>query len=153
MQARCAVEAGRIMEARRKQDESCILSMRAELRNLQVLQERITEQNRGLYEAFVDRKLNRDIYITKKAALRQHLKEISEKTKSVEQRIFKAKSEHNDFVECYGKYTELDELTNEIASDLLKRVTIWPDGRLDISLNYVDEYPDVQCQTQDKASF
>lgn len=69
MQARCAVEAGHIMEARRKQHESGILSMRAELRNLQVLRGQITEQNRGLYEAFVDGKLNRDIYITKEGRL------------------------------------------------------------------------------------
>ena len=153
MQARCAVEVSHIMDARRKHDESCILSMRAELRNLQVLQERITEQNRGLYEAFVDGKLNLEMYITKKAALRQHLEEISEKTESIEQRIFKAKSEHNCFVESYGKYSELNELTSEITSDLLERVTIWPDGRLDISLNYLDEYPNIQYQTQNKASF
>jgi hypothetical protein len=153
MQARCAVEAGHIMEARRKQDESRILSLRAELRNLQVLQERITEQDRGLYEAFVDGKLTREMYITKKAALQQHLKEISKKTELTEQRIFKAKSEHSLFVENYGKYTELDELTNEIASDLLERVTIWPNGRLDIALNYLDEYPNIQCQAQDKVTF
>lgn len=153
MQAHCAVEAKHIIEAKRKQNESDILSMRVELRNLQVLQERITEQNRGLYETFVDGKLNRDIYITKKAALRNRLEEISQKTESIEQRIFKAKSEHNLFVESYGKYTELDELTNEIASDLLERVTIWPDGRLDISLNYLDEYPEFLCQTQNKVVF
>lgn len=153
MQAHCAVEVEHVMEAHRKQDESCILSMRTELRNLQVLQERITEQDRSLYEAFVDGKLNRDIYITKKAVLRQHLKKIFEKTEPIEQRIFKVKSEHNLFVESYGKYTELDELTNEIASDLLERVTLWPDGRLDISLNYLDEYPDIQCQTQNKVIF
>jgi hypothetical protein len=28
-----------------------------------------------------------------------------------------------------------------------------PDGRLDISMNYVDEYPNILCQTQNKASF
>ncbi|NCC66827.1 MAG: hypothetical protein EOM14_01345 [Clostridia bacterium] len=141
MQARCAVEAEHIMEARRKQDESHILSMQAELRNLQVLQEQIAEQNRGLYEAFVDGKLDRNIYITKKAALQQRLEEASEKAEFVKQRISAAQSKHNHFLESYGKYTELDELTSEIAIDLLERVTIWPDGRLDISLSYLDEYP------------
>jgi hypothetical protein len=144
IQARCAVEAEHIMETRRKQEESHILSMQAELRDLQVLQEKVTEQNRGLYEAFVDGKLERKIYITKKAALQQRLEETYEKTESIEQRIFKAKSEHNLFVESYGKYTELDELTSVIAFDLLERVTIWPDGRLDIFLNYLDEYPDIE---------
>ena len=85
--------------------------------------------------------MNWDIYITNKAALQQHLSEISQKTESLEQRIFKTKSESNLFVESYGKYTEMDELTSKIASGLLERVTIWPDGRLDIALNYLDEYP------------
>ena len=97
-----------------------------------------------MYENYVDGKLKRETYIIKKAALQQRLEGISEKTESIEQHIFKAKSEHNRFVESYGKYTELDALTSEIASDLLERVTIWPDGRLDISLNYLDEYPDIQ---------
>jgi len=153
MQALCAVEVERVIEAQRKRNESGVLSMRAELRNLQVLRGQIIEQNRGMYEAFVDGKLNREMYITKKATLRQRLEEISRKTESIEQRIFKAKSEHSLFVDNYGKYTELDELTSEIASDLLERVTIWPDGRLDISLNYVDEYPNILCQAQNEVAF
>lgn len=141
MQARCAVEAKHIMEARQKQEESHIHSLQVEFRNLHMLKEQISEQNRGLYEAFVDGKLERKIYITKKAALQQRLEEASEKAESITQRISAAQSKHNHFVESYGKYTELDELTSEIAIDLLERVTIWPDGRLDISLNYLDEYP------------
>jgi hypothetical protein len=93
------------------------------------------------------------VALTKKAVLRQHLEEISEKAVSIEQRIFNAKLAYNHFVESYGKYTELDELTSKIASDLLERVTICPDGSLGIALNYLDEYPNIRCQTQNKASF
>jgi hypothetical protein len=103
MQARCAVEAERVIEAQRKQNESDVLSMRAELRNLQVSQGQITEQNRGLYEAFVDGKLNLEIYITKKAPLRQRLEEISKKAEFIEQCIFKAKLEHSLFVDKLWK--------------------------------------------------
>ena len=144
IQARCAVEAKHIMEAHRKQDEIHIHSLQAELRSLQMLREQITDQNRELYENYVDGKLKRETYITKKAALQQRLEEVSETAESVRQYISVAKLENNHFVESYGKYTELDELTSEIAVDLLERVTIWPDGRLDISLNYLDEYPDIQ---------
>ena len=144
IQAHCAVEAEHIMEAHRKQDEAHIHSLQAELRNLQMLREQITDQNRELYENHVDGKLKRETYIIKKAALQQRLEEVSEKAESVRRYISTAKLEHNRFVEGYGKYTELDELTSEIAADLLECVTIWPDGRLDISLNYLDEYPDIQ---------
>jgi DNA invertase Pin-like site-specific DNA recombinase len=140
MQAHCAVEAEHILEARRKQDESRIRLIQEELRSFQMQQNQLNEQTQKLYEAFIDGKLNREMYITKKAALQQRLKEIFEKTESIKRRIFAAKSEHNRFIESYGKYTQLDELTSEIAIDLLERVTIWPDGRLDISLNYLDEY-------------
>ena len=140
MQARCAVEAKHIMEVHRKHDESHIRSLQVELRNLQMQQEQITKQTQQFYEAYIDRKLNRETYITKKAALQQGLEEISNKTSSIEQRLSKPISEHDVFAENYEKYAELDELTSEIASDLLERVTIWPDSKLDIALNYLDEY-------------
>lgn len=41
----------------------------------------------------------------------------------------------------YSSYSELDGMTSEIAADLLDRVTIWPDGGLDIKLRYLDEIP------------
>ena len=144
MQARCAVEAEKIIEARQKQDKLHIRSLQAELRNLQRLQEQLTEQDSRLYEDFVDGKLKRETYLTKKAALRQRLEEISEKSKSLNQHISILESGYSGFVDGYSKYTELDKLTDEIAADLLDRVTIWPDGRLDISLNYLDEYSNIQ---------
>lgn len=144
MQARCAVEAEKIIEARRKQDKLHIRSLQVELRNLQRLQEQLTEQDRRLYEDFVDGKLKRETYLTKKAALRQRLEEVPVKVESVNQHISTLKSGYSGFVDSYSKYTELDKLTDEIAADLLDRVTIWPDGRLNISLNYLDEYSNIQ---------
>ena len=38
-----------------------------------------------------------------------------------------------------ANYAELDKLTTEIAADLLDRITIWQDGRVEISLNYLDD--------------
>jgi predicted nuclease with TOPRIM domain len=118
--------------------------LQAELRNLQRLYEQLTEQDRRLYEDFVDGKLKRETYLTKKAALRQRLEEVPVKVESVNQRISTLKSGYSGFVDSYSKYTELEKLTDEIAADLLDRVTIWPDGRLDISLNYLDEYSNIQ---------
>jgi len=56
-------------------------------------------------------------------------------------RIAKISAADNRYVEKYSRCSELDTLTREISSDLLDRVTIWPDGRLEITLNYLDESP------------
>lgn len=138
MQVRYAVEVEHIIVAQQKQDAAHIKSLQAELRTLQALQEKIKEQIQWLYEGFVERQLNRETYITQKTTLQQRSEEISNKAESVKQHISAANTSSNLFVESYSKYTELDKLTSEIAADLLERVTIWPDGRLDISMNYLD---------------
>lgn len=35
----------------------------------------------------------------------------------------------------------LDKLTTELSTDLLRSVKIWPDGRVNVELNYLDEIP------------
>ena len=36
---------------------------------------------------------------------------------------------------------DLDALTTELSADLLRSVKIWPDGRVNVELNYMDETP------------
>lgn len=143
MQARYAVEVEHIIVARQKQDAAHIKSLQTELRTLQALQEKIEEQTQRLYEGFVAGQLKRETYITQKTALQRRSEEILNKAESVKQHISATNTNNNLFVESYSKYTELDKLTSEIAADLLERVTIWPDGRLDISLNYLDELANI----------
>ena len=45
------------------------------------------------------------------------------------------------FVEKYESLTALDKLTTELSADLLHSVKIWPDGRVNVELNYLDEIP------------
>ena len=45
------------------------------------------------------------------------------------------------FVEKYEGLTDLDKLTAELSADLLHSVKIWPDGRVNVELNYLDEIP------------
>lgn len=54
------------------------------------------------------------------------------------------------YVEKYSHYSDLDNLTSEIAADLLSRVTIWPDGGMEIQLNYLDDIP-VICNRDNSA--
>jgi len=100
---------------------------------------KIKEQTQRLYEGFVEGQLNRETYIAQKTTLQRRSEEISDKAESVKQDSSAAITNNNLFVESYSKYMELDKLTSAIAADLLDRVTVWPDGRLNISLNYLDE--------------
>ena len=109
-----------------------------------MLREKITDQNLELYANCVDGKLKRETYARIIAALQQRLEGIFEKTESIEQHIFKAKSEQNRFVDSYVKYAELEELTSKRATRLLGRATIWPEGRRNLSLMNLYKYPDIQ---------
>ena len=45
----------------------------------------------------------------------------------------------NGFVTTFEKYTEVEEITREIITEVLKDVYIYPDGRLEIVWNFRDE--------------
>ena len=45
----------------------------------------------------------------------------------------------NGFVSAFGKYLEVEEITDEIAADVLKEVCVFPGGRIETAWNYRDE--------------
>ncbi len=82
-----------------------------------------------------------DTAIKQKAALLEQRETAQKREAELRQRIAKISAANSRYVEKYSRCVELDTLTEEISSDLLDRVTIWPDGRLEITLNYLDESP------------
>ena len=61
----------------------------------------------------------------------------------------------NGFISAFGKYQEVEEITDEIAADVLKEVRIHPGGRIETVWNYQDELKklilDLQGDHQDGA--
>ncbi|MCI9002946.1 MAG: hypothetical protein HFG03_08985 [Oscillibacter sp.] len=61
----------------------------------------------------------------------------------------------NGFISAFGKYLEVEEITDEIAADVLKEVRIHPGGRIETVWNYQDELKklilDLQGDHQDGA--
>ena len=45
----------------------------------------------------------------------------------------------NGFVSAFGKYLEVEEITDEIAADVLREVRVFPGGRIETAWNYRDE--------------
>ena len=88
--------------------------------------------------------MTKEAFLTQKAALTERQSEAARKKELTLQEIATAQAETNQFVARYSKYADLDELTTAIAEELVDRITVYPDGRIDIRLNYVDELSQLQ---------
>ncbi len=140
MQARCAVELKHIADEQRANREGTLRSLRKEHQSLASFQRQLTGQIEKLYEDLIGGVLSKNDYTQQKAALLQRQELTRQREAEIAEHIAEISSTDTGYVEKYSSYSDLDVLTSEIAADLLNRVTIWPDGRLEISLNYLDGY-------------
>ena len=138
-QARYAVELQRIVSAQKRQNGKRLELLQKELQELDSLLDRLTTQGQQYYERFVDGTMTKEVFLTQKAALTERQTEAAQKKELILHEIATAQAETNQFVARYSKYADLDELTTTIAEELVDRITIYPDGRIDIRLNYTDE--------------
>ena len=138
-QARYAVDTERLMKEQKKRQADQLKTVRKELQSLRTIQEQLSDQGQKLYEDFFEGAISRDVYTKEKAALMERQEEANRAEDTLKQRIDELTADPGIFVEKYKDLFDLGELTAEIATDLLNRVTIWPDGRMEIELNYLDE--------------
>lgn len=138
-QARYAVELQRIVSAQERKNSKRVELWQKELQELDSLLDRLTAQGQQYYERFVDGTITKETFLTQKTALTERQSEAAQNKASILKEIAAAQTEKNQFVARYSKYADLDELTTEIAEELVDRITIYPDGRIDIRLNYIDE--------------
>ena len=137
-----AVEIKNLAEVRRCAQKSRLQLLQHELHNCQVLQEQITKEFRRIYEAYVmDGAISRAEYVKMKASLLERREAAYQAERDVKQELTSLLSDSTQFVEKYNGLADLEELTAELSADLLQRIVIWPDGRIDIALNYLDVIP------------
>ena len=140
--AAAAVETKNLAEAKRRVQESRLQLLQRELHNCQTLQEQITKEFRRIYEAYaVDGAISRAEYAKMKAALLERREAAYQTERDAKQELTALLSDRNQFVEKYNGLADLEELTTELSADLLQRIVIWPNGRIDIELNYLDVIP------------
>lgn len=89
----------------------------------------------------MDGSMSRTEYAEKKAALLARREKAYEDEAAAKQRLESLWTGESKFVEKYEGLTDLDKLTEELSADLLHSVKIWPDGRVNVELNYLDEIP------------
>lgn len=143
MQARYAVEMKHIADEQRAGQEEMLSTLRIELQSLADFQRQLAGHGEKLYEDLICGVLSRSDYARQKAGLLERRDLVIQREAEINGRIAEISEAGSRFVEKYSCYSELDALTSEIAADLLDRVIIWPDGGLDIKLNYLDEIPAV----------
>ena len=67
------------------------------------------------------------------------MQELTDKMERLEKSSQTSTEQGGAFIEKYKEYTELETLTAEIANDVVKRVTVYKDGGIEIELALRDE--------------
>lgn len=144
VQAQYAVEVKHLLDSQKEHKENLIHALQQDMEYLQARQQQITEESRKLYEKFaLDGVISREDYAKQKAELLKQRESTYQAEAKVKAQVDALTTEKNQFIEKYQGHTELENLTEDIAADLLHRVTVWPRKRVEISLNYLDEIPSV----------
>lgn len=137
--AALAVDAKKILEAKKARQTCQIQKLQAQFQRLQQSREQLTQQNQRLYEKLVDGALTKESYLREKAAVQCRAESVDSEIEALRRRIYVATEQTNQFVAHFSPYRELDTLTAGAVSELVERIIISPAGVLDIRLNYADE--------------
>ena len=137
--AQYAVSIDRLLKTKQNQRQ---LDRKQAQRQLQVLQSKKTQLDKrlqDLYEGLVEGELSRESFAAQKKSLTGQSEEISRTISELERKMSTDDDSSNAVVELFKGYAGITALTKEISNELLKSVTIYPDGYMDVKLNLVDE--------------
>lgn len=137
--AQYAVSIDRLLRARQNQRQLDRKQAQRQLQTLQSKKVQLDERLQDLYEQLVEGELSRESFAAQKKSMTAQMEEISRAISELERKASSDDGSSNALIEKFKSYAGITALTNEIANDLLKSVTIYPDGYMDIQLNLVDE--------------
>ena len=112
---------------------------RRELAVLQSRRNQFEKSLQDLYEKLIDGTIDKETYLSNKASNQAQMQELTEKMEHLEKTSQTTTDQGGAFIEKYKEYTELETLTTEIANDVVKRVTVYKDGGIEIELALRDE--------------
>ena len=137
--AQYAVSIDRLLQTRQEQRQLDRKQAQRQLQTLQSRKARLDKRLQDLYEGLVEGGISRESFAAQKKALTAQAEEISRTVLELEHKISGSDDGSNAVIEHFKSYAGITALTREISIDLLQSVTIYPDGRMDIRLNLVDE--------------
>ena len=145
VQAMAAVEMAHIWEERYRRQKRDTAALRKNATSLREAHSKLERQIKDLYTAFGLGDISKAEYLAAKAAAVQQRGSAAERLVELEARLENTSADgelQNQFVARFRPYAEAEmkEITQEILSDLLNEVRVYPGGRLEIVWNYRDEY-------------
>lgn len=151
VQASIAVELHHLWEEQRREQEKDTAAMVKTLSKLRETHQQLGQQISGLYESFVMGEISKSEYLAAKAAATKQRDAAAAQISELEAALENMGTDgslQNNFVSAFGKYMELEEITSEIVSEVLKEVRIYPDGQLELVWNFRDELEKLELDLQ-----
>lgn len=151
--ARLAVQLDKLDAARQ---ERCKREKKDSGKKLIALQNekfRLDSRLQELYEAFVSGEFSRENYLIQKRSITEREQEIAVETAKLESLTVENTDEQSETIAQYIDYAEVDELTEKMLADLVKRVNIYPGDVLEVQLNFIDELERLQEQLTQELDF
>ncbi len=137
--AQYAVSIDRLLQTRQAQRQLDCKQAQRQIQTLQSRKARLDKRLQDLYEGLVEGEISRESFAAQKKALTAQAEEISRTVLELERKISGSDDNGNAVIKLFKSYAGITALTREISIELLHSVTIYPDGRMDIRLNLVDE--------------
>lgn len=155
VQASYAVEASVLWEERRrriKYDANAVSKSISSLKEtLAGLESHILE----LYEGFALGELDKAGYLTLKSTAIKKRDAISARIQELEAQLQNTNAQgrlENQFADHFKQYAEVEELTQEIVSDVLQEIIVYPDKMLNIVWNYQEDLKQLLLDANSKES-
>lgn len=143
IRALAAVELSRLWEERHRKKGKSAESIR---KGIMALSDTLAKQKQGakdLYEAFVSGKLGKDEYLAAKAEALSACEGTSARIAELEAELANVGADgemDNPFADRFCQYAAVEEITAEITEDVLDKVIVYPDGRLEVVWKYQSEF-------------
>ena len=142
VQALVAVDLRRLWDEQHKERKKDTAAMKKSLSKLRKVHQQFSMQLNDLYESFFMGEFNKSDYLARKASVVKQrdtaAKQIAELEAALDN-MGEDGSLQNAFVSTFEKYVDVEEITSEIASEVLCEVRVYPDTRLEIVWNFCDE--------------
>lgn len=138
-QAQVAVDTKRLWEQEQSQIEQKQRGFEGQIRECVAEQKALSTESVALYERFVDGGLTHDEYIRQKSGLSEKLEQARREETEIRSQLADLSNTRSEGIMKYQGLLDTDSLTQEQICGLLERVTIFPEGRLEIKLRLVDE--------------
>lgn len=142
VQALYAVELDRIWREQRKKKQKDSADLLKNLTDLKENYRRLEQQIKEMYEGFALGEISKAEYLTAKQTAAQRRDAAARRIEELEAQLENTGADgglQNRFVDCFQKYVDIESLTDGILSEVLEKVLVYPDNRVEIQWNYQED--------------